>query len=349
MTRFQKIDSEGYLKSDEGLRLEASEYTQEFFQNLLVNPSGRIETKYQDAPILVESYDAPLVARNIEVGPDGQVDIEIAYGYKFPLQKHSFWLDEWDRFHSYTGKKIPVVFSRQAQAQLFNLADEFEDDSIVLKGKKISTPMLFDQQVAQVNSQFWQSKYEGKQTPWSLNRPHTCFFQFIDRLKLPRLRILVLGSGHGHDAAELAQRGHIVTGLDFSSEATRLAEENFKGLQDLEFVARDAFDSLNSKSPGSFDVVFDHTFFCAIPLIQRAKYAKMVRKWLAPDGHLLANYFVMENLESPPFGATESELYTRLKNDFSVRLWERSRSEVPGQAWRLGCELFVYAQVQKSN
>lgn len=102
------------------------------------------------------------------------------------------------------------------------------------------------------------------------------------------LRVLHLQCHFGRDSLTLAQRGALVTGLDFSGEAIRaargLAAELGLAARFVEGNLYDAPDLI--PEPGSFDLVFvTWGAICWLPDI--AEWASVVAHFLAPGGRLL--------------------------------------------------------------
>jgi SAM-dependent methyltransferase len=162
----------------------------------------------------------------------------------------------------------------------------------------------------------------------------------LPRLKLPPSRVLVLGCGSGNDAAHFAKHGHFVTAVDISPEAIQRGKTKYGEEKNLRFIQEDIF-RLPTEMYGQFDLIFEHTCFCAIDPRRRNELISLWKKFLTPQGHLLAIFFTMEKRGSPPFGGSEWELRERLKKSFQFVFWGRWRQSVER---RLGKELLVYAQ-----
>src|SRR5262249_42258418 len=148
---------------------------------------------------------------------------------------------EWDRFHGRTGAGVPFVLSRAAQAGLFDLVDEFDDESLTFGGRRqVLGPWLEDEPKS-VGSDFWTNIYENGEPGWEFGRESVVLPSVLPRLKIPRSRVLVPGCGTGHDAAFFARQGHLVTGVDFSRPALERARVQYGDLKDLRFVQADVF------------------------------------------------------------------------------------------------------------
>jgi SAM-dependent methyltransferase len=181
----------------------------------------------------------------------------------------------------------------------------------------------------------WNARYEIGSIPWDLGRAHP---ELETRLALdPALgtrsvgRVLVPGAGTGHDAAALAQAGWRVTAVDIAPavEAAllrRLAADHASVL-----IA----DSLEIEVDEPFDLIFDHTFFCAIDPPDRPRFGAMVDRVLAWSGSVISIVFPIGRPASeggPPWGFEPDDLAAALGPGFSLE--ERGgRSHVSGRRW----------------
>ena len=134
----------------------------------------------------------------------------------------------------------------------------------------------------------------------------------------------------------LASKGHHVTALDFSEASLREARKLYPK-SPISWLKEDIF-KYNKKE--SFDVIFDHTLFCAIDPFKRDKLIEKYKSLLDERGLFLGVFFVKIKPEGPPYGATEWEIRLRLEKKFQTLHWFRASNSVDR---RLGSELFVSA------
>ncbi len=339
-----QIDEEGYLISQE-IRLLDEDFGASILKNIAYAPNGAFSSHYKSREVLVEAFDDPLVAAQV-FKIDDQWNIQLPYDVNKEFDPHSLRLDEWDRFHGFTREGIPFVLSRKAQSEFFRLLDDFDDERICVGSEWIEVPSLLES-MKDVNSErFWSNRYENAETQWDLGQPAPALVENLPGMKLAKSRVLVLGCGAGHDAAHFAAAGHIVTAVDLSPVAISEAKKNYGHLKNLEFRNADFFDLERAGlQPGSFDLIFEHTCFCAIDPTRRKELVALWRKLLADDGKLMGVFFVMEKKGSPPFGATEWELRERLRKNFQFLLWGRYQKSIDR---RNGKELFVLARKTRS-
>jgi len=153
----------------------------------------------------------------------------------------------------------------------------------------------------------WDQRYLLGDTPWDKGRAHP-----VLATRPPRqspARILVPGCGTGHDAIELARlhpESEII-GLDLSPTALATAARLAAGLPNLTWIQADA---LQWTPPEPCDLVWEHTFLCALDPSHRQDYAAACARWLRPGGLLEGVFFTHLDDEGcgPPWNTPPDEL-----------------------------------------
>lgn len=338
-TQFVQIDEEGLAVSNE-LVIQDVQAGQEILKNLKLHEGGTLISTYGGVPVIVEAFDEPFVAQQVSLD-HGQWSLQTAYNLDFDFSLESLSLDEWDRFHGYTLTGIPFVLSRKAQAHFFNLLEEYDDDSVTSNGKNFPVPEYWAQHKEVEKEQYWSDIYRAEESPgWNLNEPAEALKDMLPRLKLSKCRVLVLGCGEGHDAALFASLGHIVTAVDISPLALKNAKAKYGHMENLNFLEADLF-KLPQNFEHSFDIVFEHTCYCAINPALRKNLVKVWNRMLTETGFLMGVFFAFEKRKGPPYGGTEWELRQRLKDYYQPLFWGRWKESVPR---RQGKELFIYCK-----
>lgn len=337
-----QIDEDGYFKTGE-MRVADADYGSYLFSNIVVDDRGRfLINDIKEGMILIEAFDDPFVARSI-TQENGKWVAHMPYGFTAEFDLSTLKLDEWDRFHGRTNKKIPFVLSRTAQAEFFNLVDQFDDESVTIDGETYETSPLLTAQGEDVSSAaYWNESYTEVARPgWEMEEPNPALVSALPPLKLHPQRVLVLGAGSGNDAAHLAALGHHVTAVDFSDEALERAKKKFGGKENLRFVKADVF-KLPMEFDASFDLIIEHTLFCAIDPQRRNELTKVWRRCLTDTGFILGLFFTIDRPNGPPYGTTEWELRERFKKGFRPLYWMRLRQQ--SHPSRQGMETLVFAQ-----
>jgi SAM-dependent methyltransferase len=158
--------------------------------------------------------------------------------------------------------------------------------------------------------QFWQDRFENRQTPWDRGAPNPQLARWLDEGVLAPTTggrpttILVPGCGSGHEVALLAQRGFDVTGLDYAEAAVRRARDALAASAPAAVAAGlarvDLADVLDWRPAAPVDAVYEQTCLCALHPDQWTRYATALQAWLRPEGRLL-----LLAMQSPKPGGAE--------------------------------------------
>ncbi len=195
---------------------------------------------------------------------------------------------------------------------------------------------------------FWVERYRTAKTPWDLGRPHPALAETLARDKLglarfgPGARAFVPGCGRGHDALALARAGWRVTAADVVPD---LAAELGPALE----ACGGAFhcgNALEFECGLPFQLLWEHTFFCAFSPGERPAYGAMARRLLAPGGRLAAVIFPIgrdPEIPRPPFGMTTGDLAAALGEEFRLLREEPLGDTGTGRAWEERFALFERA------
>ena len=198
------------------------------------------------------------------------------------------------------------------------------------------------------NSADWEQHYLENDTPWDKGLPAPGLSAFLNEKQVLTGKILVPGCGLGHDVRALSAAGGDaakVIGLDVSATAMSQASEITK-IGREQFVRGDFFD-LPAEMRGTFDWIWEHTFFCAIDQDLREEYVQASADALKPDGHLLAVFYLdpyddeHHRGEGPPHGCSLEELELLFGPQFDIIEHWQPNEAYPG---RENLELMVVLQ-----
>jgi len=169
----------------------------------------------------------------------------------------------------------------------------------------------------------WEWHYQAAEIFWDHGEASPGLVDFLvsTEAHLPLGQAVVPGCGRGHDARALAKAGWQVTGLDIAPSSVPMAQ-NLAADEALAIDFQQG-DFLRDEPIQPFDLLFEHTLFCAINPKQREAYVRAVQRWLRPGGTYLAvNYLITEDDGEPPFSTTAEELDDRFLPGFElVRRW----------------------------
>lgn len=180
----------------------------------------------------------------------------------------------------------------------------------------------------------WAARYRAGDTPWDLGGPHPELVALFEgsgsglgHFVAPS-RAYVPGCGRGHDAIALARNGWSVTAIDVVQDLQTAFPQDFHR-SGGRFAVADALQW----SDVPFDLLWEHTFFCALPPDQRPHYGRMARRLVKPGGWLLSVVFPVGKQDGagPPWDMSAAALAEALGTSF--RLVEDRPAEHPG-AWR---------------
>src|SRR6185503_2352431 len=187
----------------------------------------------------------------------------------------------------------------------------------------------------------WEEDYERQTDGWDLGGPTPAFKRLISSRQLIPGRMIVLGSGRGHDAREFARHGFQVTAVDFASQAVQEMQRLASPDAPVEILQHDIF-TLPETFNHSFDYVLEYTCFCAIDPKRRAEYADLVTRLLKPTGIFIDLAFPLDGRKGgPPFAVTESEIMG-LFQERGFNLISREKPDESVSARRHAEELFIF-------
>jgi len=172
----------------------------------------------------------------------------------------------------------------------------------------------------------WNARYLTQDIPWDKGEPHPVLPIFLSKndglFSEGKKHTLVPGCGYGHDLSAIAPHSHHITGLDISEEAILKASQLYPQ-QNISWELGDFF-RWHSEKTISYDVIWEHTCFCAISPEKRENYARSASQLLRPGGYLCGIFFLNPNMppgQGPPFGVTRDELHAYFDPYFQL-LWD---------------------------
>ena len=187
-----------------------------------------------------------------------------------------------------------------------------------------------------LNKQYWQARYLDRNTGWDLGGVSPPVAAYVDQLERKDLKILVPGAGRGYEAEYVFRQGFTdLTVLDIAPYPLEKLRERLPAeAAGMRLVEGDFLEFRD----GPFDLVLEHTFFCALPAELRPRYAKKMAALLRPGGKLAGLLFDFPlNDTGPPFGGSREEYLKLFEPLFRIHTLERARNSIRPRAGR---ELF---------
>jgi len=183
----------------------------------------------------------------------------------------------------------------------------------------------------------WSERYRGEDTPWDLGAPHPELeLRIADgRLAPPHTgaRALVPGCGRSCDVFALADAGWDVVGVDYVAVLQKWLPELYAA-RGARFVLGDAL-AFRDEQP--FDLIWDHTFFCAIDPSNRAAYGQLARDQIVPGGRFVSLVFPANKdaeFGGPPFGFDASVIQETLGPEFRMTEDAEPERRVERRKWQ---------------
>lgn len=151
---------------------------------------------------------------------------------------------------------------------------------------------------------FWQSRWEAKQTAFHEGKPNALLVTQAHRFA-PASRILVPLAGKAFDLVWLEEHGHEVVGVEFVAQAI----DEFRAEHPSSAVKMVQGDML-AMTPddlGTFDAIYDRAALIALEPSTRARYIEVCKNLLKPGAPTLLIAFGYDQSKSPgpPFSIDE--------------------------------------------
>ena len=187
-----------------------------------------------------------------------------------------------------------------------------------------------------LNKAYWQERYQARRTGWDLGGVSPPIAAYADQLESKDLSMLIPGAGHGYEAEYLWQQGfRDLTVLDIASLPLRRLRERLPGDFPTDRLVEADFFRFQG---GPFDLILEHTFFCALPPSLRPLYVQKMAGLLRTGGTLAGLLFDFPlTADGPPFGGSPEEYAALFRDAFDLHVLERARNSIPPRAGR---ELF---------
>ncbi|WP_018970023.1 methyltransferase domain-containing protein [Rubritalea marina] len=188
----------------------------------------------------------------------------------------------------------------------------------------------------------WQQRYVAGDTPWDKGMCSPGLKDLIQSKPVlfgDDARVFAPGCGFGHDVRELAKVSGFVQGADISEFAVARARK--EAPENVAFDQLDIFD-LPGSMHGSYEMVWEHTCFCAIAPEMRQQYVESMWQLLKPMGMVLGVFFVDPNrgFDGPPFLLQRDEVMAAFSSHFVLEWDEEAATSYPGREGRERLMLF---------
>lgn len=184
------------------------------------------------------------------------------------------------------------------------------------------------------DEKYWTRRYEQGYTGWDIGYPSTPIVQYLDQIGDKDLSILIPGAGNAYEAAYAFAQGYKNTHiLDISEYPLTKFRESYPDFPEGNILHEDFFEH-----NGSYDLVLEQTFFCALSPDRREEYCEKMKRLISPNGRLVGVLFGIEfQRKGPPFGGEMEEYKKLFLKYFTIKRLEPCINSIPA---RKGTELF---------
>ena len=189
-----------------------------------------------------------------------------------------------------------------------------------------------------LSQEFWDLRYKKKDTGWDLGAISPPIKSYFDQLPAKDIKILIPGGGNSYEAEYLYRLGYKqVYVLDLSPTALNNLQTRVPSFPQSHLICENFFDFT-----GSYDLLIEQTFFCAIRPELRPTYAKKATELLKDNGKLVGVLFNDTFVgNQPPFGGDKQEYLQYFEPYFNIHIMETAYNSHPKRAGR---ELFLIAK-----
>ena len=186
-----------------------------------------------------------------------------------------------------------------------------------------------------LNTAFWEAKYTHDLTRWDIGHISTPLKVYFDQLTDKNISILIPGAGNGYEAEYLFKAGFKnVFMLDFASQPL----ENFS-TRVPDFPKNNLIKDNFFNHVGSYDLIVEQTFFCALDPSLRKEYVLKTHELLKAKAKLVGLFFNFPLTdEGPPFGGNIEEYKALFSKNYKLKVLETAHNSINERATK---ELFA--------
>ncbi len=164
------------------------------------------------------------------------------------------------------------------------------------------------------DADFWDHIYRDEAGGWELGRATPPLAGYFAAASPRGLRALVVGCGRGHEARLLAGLGAHVTAIDIAP--TAIATAMASSAPGIDYRVQDLFTL--PRGPDRFDLVVEHTCYCAIEVARRGEYVDAVADLLVPGGQLVGLFYAHGRPGGPPFTVDAASVRAAFERRFTI-------------------------------
>lgn len=188
-----------------------------------------------------------------------------------------------------------------------------------------------------LHSEYWNSRYHTKNTGWDIGYPAPALTHWINTLESTKpLHIAIPGAGNAYEAEYIFTHKpqYQVHVFDIADEPLNAFSKRVPHFPKTQIHKADVLQ-LDAGFNSFFDVILEHTFFCALEPTNRTRYFDCMLRYLKPGGILAGLWFNdFFNAQEPPFGAQKHEYLNLIPSAFKLDTFELCTQSIPARQHR---------------
>lgn len=187
----------------------------------------------------------------------------------------------------------------------------------------------------QFSESYWTDRYKNNEAAWDAGSITAPLKTYVDQLTDKQIKILIPGAGNAHEAEYLFANGFKnVFVLDISEEPIANIKKRVPDFPVNQLITGDFF-----KHEGTYDLILEQTFFCALDPSLQKEYAPQMHQLLKPGGRLVGVLFTAPlDTTIPPFALPKEEYVKLFQPYFKIQTLEPCYNSIKP---RQGRELFA--------
>lgn len=191
------------------------------------------------------------------------------------------------------------------------------------------------EEITAFSAGWWDQRWKKGLTGWDIGYPSPPITGYMAQYSNKDAAILIPGCGNAYEAEYLAANGFSnITLLDISAEAARRAKVKFGSMKQITVINEDFF-----RHKGTYDLILEQTFFCALAPENRSNYPKKAASLLNNGGRLAGVLFGIDfPHDGPPFGGSAEEYRRLFSSEFKIHTLAPCYNSIKP---RSGSELFI--------
>jgi SAM-dependent methyltransferase len=177
-----------------------------------------------------------------------------------------------------------------------------------------------------LDQNYWETQWQSKKTGWDIGQASPAITEYFKQYPNKNAAILIPGCGNAYEAEYLVANGFKnITLIDISPKAVETLKAKFADMLEVKIFCEDFF-----QHKGSYDLIVEQTFFCAIPPFRRNEYAEKTASLLNENGKLIGVLFDKQfNQPFPPFGGCPCEYKPIFEPYFTIKKMEECYNSIP--------------------